>query len=156
MIIKIAKDFGFGLFFILLEILFFKHLKIFGASIDPILLYILWLVQKYNRLQLLIIGSVFALIQDAFLDFWGIMMFSKTLTLFLTYNFIRSRPKTQLLLWQIFLIILGTTIIHNTILLIITNLIGSYVISYSPTLILLGNSTYTAIIGLLMYIFKVR
>lgn len=156
MIIQLAKYSTFGLFFIVLEILFFKHLTIFGASIDPLLLYILWLVQKYDRLQLLIFASVFSLIQDAFLDLWGIMMFSKTLTLFLTYNFIRSRPESQLLLWQIFLIILGTATIHNIILLIVTNFIGTYAVNYSPLIITIGNSIYTAVIGLLIYIFKVR
>ncbi len=153
---QVVRHFAYGLFFILLDVLFFQHLKIFGATIDPVLFFLLWMVQKYDRTQLIIFTAVLALIQDAFFDFWGIMMFSKSLTLFMVYNFIRRRSESQLLLWQIFLIILGAAIIHNIILFILTSFFNAYAVGYSPFLIVVGNSVYTAVIGLLIYIFRVR
>ena len=153
---QLARHFIYGLFFILLDVLFFQHLNIFGASIDPVLFYLLWLVQKYDRTQLIIFTAVLALIQDAFFDFWGIMMFSKSLTLFIIYNFIRRRSEAQLLLWQIFLIILFSAIIHNIILFVLSSFFSAYAVGYSPFMIVIGNSVYTAVIGLLIYIFRVR
>lgn len=153
---QVIRHFIYGLFFILLDVLFFQHLKVFGASIDPVLFFLLWLVQKYDRTQLIIFTAILALIQDAFFDFWGIMMFSKSLTFFIVYNFIRRRSEAQLLLWQIFLIILGTAIIHNIILFILSSFFNAYAVGYSPFLVIIGNSIYTAVIGLLIYIFRVR
>ena len=153
---KLARHLAYGLFFILLDVLFFQHLKIFGASIDPVLFFLLWLIQKYDRTQLIIFTAVLALIQDAFFDFWGIMMFSKSLTLFIVYNFIRRRSEAQLLLWQIFLIILAAAFIHNIILFVLSSFFSAYAAGYSPFTIIIGNSIYTASIGILIYIFRVR
>jgi hypothetical protein len=153
---QIARHLAYGLFFIILDVLFFQHLKIFGSTIDPLVFYLIWLVQKYERTQLVIFTAVLALIQDAFFDFWGIMMFSKTLTMFIVYNFIKRRSEVQLLLWQIFLIILGTAIIHNIILSILSSFFSAYAVGYSPFIIIIGNSIYTALIGVLIYIFRVK
>lgn len=153
---QLVRHLVYGLFFILLDVLFFQHLKIFGATIDPVLFYLLWLVQRYDRTQFIVFTAVLALIQDAFFDFWGIMMFSKTLTLFMVYNFIRRRSEAQLLLWQIFLIIFGAAFIHNIIFFILSSFFSAYAVGFSPFIIIVGNSIYTALIGVLIYIFRVR
>ncbi len=153
---QLARHIAYGLFFILLDVLFFQHLKIFGASIDPLLFFLLWLVQRYERTQLIIFTAVLALIQDALFDFWGIMMFCKTLTIFMVYNFVRRRSETQLLLWQIYLIILVSAFIHNIILFVLSSFFSAYAVSYSPIILIFGNSIYTALIGVLIYTFRVR
>lgn len=153
---QLVRHLFYGLFFILLDLLFFQHLKIFGASVDPLFFFLLWMVQKYDRVQLIIFTAVLALIQDAFFDFWGIMMFSKTLTIFIVYNFIHRKSDAQLLLWQIFLLILGSALIHNIILFILSSFFSAYAVGLSPLTIVFGNSIYTAFIGVLIYIFRVR
>jgi len=153
---QLVRHFAYGLLFIVLDVLFFQHLKVFGASIDPLLFFLLWMIQKYDRVPLLIFTAVLALIQDALFDFWGIMMFSKTLMVFIVYNFIKRRSEAQLLIWQIFLIILGAGIIHNIILFVLSSFFNAYAVGYSPFMIIVGNSFYTALIGILIYIFRVR
>lgn len=153
---QLIRHIAYGLLFIILDVLFFQHLKIFGATIDPLLFYVLWIIQKYERTHLIIFTASLALIQDAFFDFWGIMMFSKTLTAFIVYNFIRRRTEVQLLLWQIFLIIFVSAVIHNIILFSLSSFFTAFATDYSPFMLIFGNSIYTAVIGLLIYIFRVR
>lgn len=153
---QLVRHIAFGILFIILDVLFFQHLTLFGASIDSLLFYLLWIIQKYDRVQLILITASLALLQDALFDFWGIMMFAKTLTVFIIYNFIRRRSEAQLLLWQIFVIIFISALVHNIILFALTSFFTAYAVGYSPFSLIVGNSLYTAIIGLLIYIFKVR
>lgn len=153
---QVVRHILFGIFFVLLDVLFFQHLSVFNATADPLLCYLLWIIQKYDRVPILIMVASLALLQDALFDFWGIMMFSKTLTIFLVYNFIRRRSEAQLLLWQIFLIIFMSAIIHNIILFALSSFFSAFATSYSPITIIFGNTLYTALIGLLIYIFKKR
>ena len=153
---QLLRHILFGIFFVLLDVLFFQHLSIFSSTADPLLCYLLWIIQKYERVPILIMTASFALLQDAFFDFWGIMMFSKTLTIFLVYTFVRRRSEAQLLLWQIFLIIFMSAFIHNIILFVLSSFFIAFATSYSPFAIIIGNTLYTALIGLLIYIFKNR
>ncbi len=145
-----------GIFFVLLDVLFFQHLSVFNATADPLLCYLLWIIQKYDRVPLLIMAASLALLQDALFDFWGIMMFSKTLTIFLVYNFIKRKSEAQLLLWQIFLIIFMGALIHNIILFALSSFFIAFATSYSPFTNIIGNTFYTALIGILIYIFRKR
>ncbi len=153
---ELVKDLANGFLFIMLDILFFQHLSIFGASLDPILFYVIWLVQKYSRTQLLIFTALLAFLQDAIFDLWGLMIFSKTLTFFVVYNFIKKRAESQLLMWQIFILIVIVAILHNLILFSYGNFFNTYSIDYSPFVLIFGNSIYTALVGVLIYIFRIK
>ena len=153
---ELAKNLAYGFLFILLDILFFQHLSIFGASIDPILFYAIWLIQKYNRTQLLLFTAVLAFLQDAIFDFWGLMIFSKSLTFFIVYNFIKKRAETPFLMWQVFIIIASIATIHNLILFGYGSFFNIYSTDYSPFVLIFGNSIYTALVGILIYIFRVK
>lgn len=153
---ELVKDLANGFLFIMLDILFFQHLSIFGASLDPILFYSIWLVKKYSRTQLLIFTALLAFFQDAIFDLWGLMIFSKTLTFFIVYNFIKKRAESQLLIWQIFILIVIVAILHNLILFSYGNFFNTYSIDYSPFVLIFGNSIYTALVGVLIYIFRIK
>ena len=153
---QFLKNLGIGLVFVIAQILFFQHLSLFGCTVDPLIFYLLWLVSKYERTQLLFMAAILGLFQDAFFDMWGIHMFAKTLLIFITYTFVRRRSENQLLLWQIFLIILFTSLIHNIILLGFSSFFDSYSASVLPVVLIIGNALYTAVIGALIFVFKVR
>jgi hypothetical protein len=153
---ELAKDLTNGFFFIFLEVIFFQHLSIFGASIDPILFYAIWLVQRYERTKLLLFLAILAFFQDAMFDFWGLSVFSKTLTFFILYNIIKKKAETQLQFWQIFMIIGFTAFLNNIILFSYGSFFKLYAIDHSSLILIFGNSVYTALVGLLIYIFRVK
>tara|TARA_R110000868_G_scaffold410693_4_gene699785 strand:- start:10964 stop:11434 length:471 start_codon:yes stop_codon:yes gene_type:complete len=156
MSVQVLKDFGIGVIFVIAQVLFFQHLSILGTTADPITFYLLWLVSKYDRPKLLIIASLLGLFQDAFFDFWGMFMFSKTLLIFLFYNFVKRRSEVQSLVWQIFVFIFIAALIHNIIFIGLSSFFDAYATSYSPFLITIGNAIYTAVIGSLIFVFRVK
>ncbi|MEX0721921.1 MAG: rod shape-determining protein MreD [Balneolaceae bacterium] len=150
----ILKDFFIGLFFILLEVMIFQHLSFFGATPDPLLIYLLWLSLKYDRIKIVLFAAFLGLIQDAIFDYWGLYMFSKTLLFFMAYNFLNRRSESRLLLWQIFIVVFIAAFIHNSIFIGLSSFIESYAAGFIPIIFLLGNSLYTAALGSLLFIFK--
>ncbi len=156
MITQILKDIGIGIVFVIAQVLFFQHLTVFGTMADPLIFYLLWLASKYDRTRLLLIAATLGLIQDAFFDFWGLFMFSKTLFVFLTFNFVKRRSENQLLLWQIFLVILGSALVHNLILVGLSVFFDVYASNYSMLVLVFGNAIYTAVLGALIFVLRVK
>ncbi|RNC79462.1 MAG: rod shape-determining protein MreD [Balneola sp.] len=153
---ELLKDFGLGIVFVISQILFFQHLNILGTTVDPIIFFLLWLIPRYERSSLLFMAAALGLIQDAFFDFWGMFMFSKTLLVFLLYNFVRKRAEIQLLLWQIFLFIWVAAIVHNLIFFGLNSFFEAYAVNYYPFLQIVGGAIYTALVGSLIYVFRVK
>lgn len=148
------KDFLVGLSFILAEVLIFQHLSFYGALPDPLLIYLLWLATRYDRVKLVLFAALLGLTQDALFDFWGLNMFSKTLLCFMFFNFINRRNEGRLLSWQIFLVIAVAAIFHNLIFLGLSSFIEAYTSGFMPIIFILGNSLYTALLGSMLFIFK--
>ncbi|SMO86357.1 rod shape-determining protein MreD [Gracilimonas mengyeensis] len=148
------KDFLVGVCFILIEVLIFQHLSLFGATPDPLLIYLLWLAMRYERIKLLLFAAILGLLQDALFDFWGLNMFSKTLMCFLIFNFISRQKESRMLLWQIFVIIGAASLIHNIIFLGLGTFIQAYNTGFAPIIFVVGNSLYTAALGSMLFIFK--
>ncbi|MEQ9308365.1 MAG: rod shape-determining protein MreD [Balneolaceae bacterium] len=153
---ELLKDFGLGIIFGISQILFFQHLEVFGTTADPVTFYLLWLVAKYDRPKLLLIAALLGLFQDALFDFWGMFMFSKTLLVFLFYSFVKRRSEVQLLVWQIFIFIFLAALVHNIIFIGLSSFFDAYAYNYSPILSTFGNAIYTAVVGSLIYIFRVK
>lgn len=151
---EIVKDLIIGLSFVILEVLIFQHLSFFGATPDPLLIFLIWIAMKYDRVQLVIITAVLAFFQDALFDFWGLNMFSKVLLMFFAHNFLSRQRESRLLVWQIFLVILMCAFFHNLIFLGLSSFIDAYSSGFSPIIFLLLNSLYTATLGAMLFIFK--
>ncbi len=154
MSVEIIKDFVVGLCFILLEVFIFQHLSLFGTTPDPLLIYLLWLAMRYDRVKLLLFAATLGLIQDALFDFWGLNMFSKTLICFLAFNFLNRRNESRMLLWQIFVITGIVSLIHNVIFVGLGTFIQAYSTGFAPIIFVLGKSLYTAALGTMLFIFK--
>lgn len=150
----IIKDFLLGLFFIFLEVVIFQHLTFFGINPDPLLIYLLWLSLKYDRFNIIIFAAVLGFVQDALFDYWGLNMFSKTLLFFMFYKLLNRFSNKRLLIWQVAVIILGVSLIHNIFFLGLSNFSNVYATGSVPILFLFGNSLYTAVLGSMLFIFK--
>lgn len=148
------KDLIIGLMFVLSEVLIFQHLNVFGVTPDLLLIYVLWLATKYERVKLILITALLAFIQDALFDFWGINVFSKTLLCFMLYNFISRNKEGRLLLWQIFAVLGIASVIHNVIFLGLSSFLDAYSTQFQPAIFVIGSSLYTATVGSMLFIFK--
>lgn len=148
------KDLLIGFSFILADVLIFQHLSLLGAVPDPLLIYLLWMALKYDRIKLVLFAAALGLIQDALFDFWGLNMFAKTLLCFASYNFLNRRIEGRLVIWQVFLIIAIATLFHNLVFLGLSSFIEAYTTGFSPIIFVVGNSLYTALLGSMLFIFK--
>jgi rod shape-determining protein MreD len=147
------KDIGVGLGFLLLQILLFRHLKIFQMQPDLVLIFLVWYMARKDRTSALLMAAGFGFLQDAMLDLWGLNMFAKTLLIFISYNFIPRRSK-RLLTGQVFLTILVASLLHN--LLGLNTLIQNYSAEIFFWRNLLGNSLYTAIVASFIQLFRTK
>lgn len=148
------KDFGIGLGFVALQIVMFRHLKIFEMQPDLVLIYILWLIARRNRTQCLFIAAGLGLFQDALLDLWGLNMFSKILMTFAIYNFTPKSSDGRLLFGQIFLIVVIASLIHNIIFLGLSFVVENYSAELLFWQQWIGNAAYTAVIASFIQLFR--
>jgi rod shape-determining protein MreD len=151
---SLIKHIGLGIIFVLSQLLIFQHLAIFGSIVDPVIILLLWISLRYKRHEVLFFAAGFGLFQDALFDVWGLNMFAKTLTFFLVYKIISRNSEARLLIWQVFGFIFGTAFVHNVIYLSFSSFLDSYTYSFSPIILLLVSSLYTALIGSILHILK--
>ncbi|MGK7369073.1 MAG: rod shape-determining protein MreD [Candidatus Halalkalibacterium sp. M3_1C_030] len=148
------KDFGIGLGFVALQIVLFRHLKIYEVQADLVLIYLIWYMTQRDRTTAIIMAALLGFFQDAFLDLWGLNMFSKTLIVFSTFNIIPKTKEIRLLLGQVFLSILLIALAHNLVYLGLSTLVEQYSAELLFWRRLAGNSIYTAIVGSFIYLFR--
>ena len=148
------KYIGIGLAFLLVQLMLFRHLKIYQMQPDLVLIFLVWYMARKDRTSALFMAAGFGFLQDALLDLWGLNMFSKTLLTFIGYNFTPEGSDRQLLVGQIFLTIIIASLIHNTIFLGLNALIQNYSAELFFWRHLLGNSLYTAIVASFIHLFR--
>lgn len=150
------KNIGLGLLFLLVQVVLFRHLKIYQVQPDLVLIFLVWYMARKDRTSAILMAAGLGIAQDALLDLWGLNMFSKTLLVFVSYNFIPKNTKKQLLLGQVFLTILIICFAHNLILLGLNALIENYTAEIFFWRHLFGNSLYTSVIAGVIYLFRTR
>lgn len=152
--LKQLKDFGIGLGFVALQVVLFRHLKIYEMQADVVLIFLIWYMTQRDRTTAIVMAAALGFFQDAFLDLWGLNMFSKTLIVFSAFNIIPKTKEIRLLLGQVFLTVLLISLAHNLVYLGL----NIFVEQYSAELIfwqqLAGNSIYTAVVGSFIYLFR--
>ncbi|MDX1639843.1 MAG: rod shape-determining protein MreD [Balneolaceae bacterium] len=148
------KDFGVGLSFVALQIVMFRHLKLWGMQPDLVLIYILWLITRRDRTTCLILAAGLGFFQDALLDLWGLNMFSKTLLTFMAYNFIPKSSDVRLLIGQIFLTVLIASMVHNIIFLGLNLVVEIYSAELFFWREWIGNAVYTAVVASFIHLFR--
>jgi rod shape-determining protein MreD len=146
------RDFFIGLGLLAVQVILFRHLKIYGAEADLLLILLLWLSIRKNKTEILLFAAGFGLLQDALTDLWGLNMFSKTFLLFFAHNYLNKISENSLILWQIFLILLIAAFAHNFVLLSLSMFVEIYTTGINFWTLLLGSSLYTAAVGSFLYL----
>ncbi|MEX1010786.1 MAG: rod shape-determining protein MreD [Balneolaceae bacterium] len=141
-----------GLFIIAIQVILLRHLKVYGGEADLVLIYLLWIATHRNRTETLLFAAGAGLLQDAMTDLWGLNLFSKTLLIFLFHGYLNKISENRFILWQIFLILLITTIVHNAIFVFVSSFAGIYATSYAAGPMLIAGSLYTALTGSFLYL----
>ncbi len=150
------KHIGLGILFLLMQIVLFRHLKIFQIQPDLVLIFVIWYMARENRTSALLMAAGLGFLQDAMLDLWGLNMFSKTLLVFMSYNFIPRGSKKRLLVGQVFLTILIAGLLHNLIFLGLNGVVQNYSAEFFFWQHLIGNSIYTAVVGSFIQLFRTK
>lgn len=148
------KNIGLGIGFLLIQVMLFRHLKIYQIQPDLVLIFTIWFLTHNDRTSALLMAAGLGFMQDALLDLWGLNMFAKTLLTFICYNYIPKGLKKRLLVGQVFLIILIVGLIHNLIFLGLNILIENYSAEVLFWRQLLGSSLYTAVVASFIQLFR--
>ena len=146
-----------GVFIVALQWLLFGRLRIWGAYPDVVLLYVAWLGVRHGRLAGSVAGFGLGFLIDAIYGTWGIHMFVKTLVGFLVGLFPASERETLLILpQQAFLGVLVIALLHNGLMVALMALQSGTRTPFLITVLWLGSSLYTSILGLLAAVFSTR
>jgi hypothetical protein len=151
---NLVKHIIYAFLVFLAQILLFRHLRIFGAEADFILLFILWLMSQRDRTSVLLFAALLGFSQDALLDLWGLNMFAKVTIVMMCYNLVPDAEDTLPVIARITFIILIITLIHNIILVTIAAFVDSLSFTSTFALVLLGNTIFTTFAGAFLYVFR--
>lgn len=143
-----------GLGMVAVQIILLRHLKIYGAESDLILLFLLWLCTRQSRTECLVFAASLGLFQDALTDLWGVHMFSKTLMVFVIHHFLNRTSENRFLIWQVFLIILGAAFLHNLVFYFVSSFSGLYAGSFVAGSIIFISTIFTAILGSFLHLVR--
>lgn len=150
------KQIGYGLIFVLIQLLMFRHLKLFQIQADLILIYIIWVMVTDNRTSSIVIAALLGFVYDMLMDTWGLHMFTKTFVAFAAFNIMPRYSEIRLPAGQVFFIVFGMGLLHNILFLGV----ASFIEAFSESLFFwrhwIGNSIYTALVGMLLYLFKAK
>ena len=146
----------FGIGAVAVQVILLRHLTIFDAQSDLVLIFTLWICTKRSKTKVILLTAFVAFFQDALTDLWGLNLFTKVLTVFVLYNFLNRTSENQFLVWQIFLIVLGASFLHNIIFYIVSSLTGTYASEYVVISLLLVSSLFTAVLGSFLHLVRSR
>lgn len=148
------KDFGMGLGFVVLQIVLFRHLRVYDMQADLVLVFLLWFMMRRDRTSAIIMAAFLGFVQDAILDLWGLNMFSKTLLAFAGYNFLPKNSDVRLILGQVFIIVFIASVAHNLIFLGMSSVVQNYSAEFLFWRQLIGNSIYTGFVASFIQLFR--
>lgn len=146
----------YGIGAVAIQVILLRHLTIFDAQSDLVLLYTLWICTQRSKTEVILLSAFAAFFQDALTDLWGLNLFSKVLTVFILYNFLNRTSENQFLVWQIFLLVLGASFLHNIIFYIVSSLTGTYASEYVVISLILVSSVFTALLGSFLHLVRSR
>lgn len=136
------------------QIMLFRHLRIFGAETDVVLIFIIWLMSIQSRTTVLVFAAVLGLFQDALLDLWGLNMFSKVLLVMLFYNLAPKSDDPKQPFARFFIVFAGMTLFHNIILVLLASFVQSLSASAVVGRVLVGNTLFTSLTGSFIHTIK--
>lgn len=145
-----------GIGAIAIQVILLRHLTVFDAQSDLVLLFTLWICTKRSKTDVLLLTAFVAFFQDALTDLWGLHLFTKVLTVFILHNFLNRTSENRFLVWQIFLIVLGASFLHNIIFYIVSSLTGTYASEFVVVSLLVVSTIFTALLGSFLHLVRTR
>lgn len=145
-----------GIGAVAIQVILLRHLTVFNAQSDLVLLFTLWICTKRDKTEVILLTAFVAFFQDALTDLWGLNLFTKVLTVFILHNFLNRTSENRFLVWQIFLIVLGASFLHNILFYIVSSLTGTFASEYIVISLLLVSSVFTAVLGSFLHIVRSR
>ncbi|MCC5915466.1 MAG: rod shape-determining protein MreD [Balneolaceae bacterium] len=144
----------YGIAFVVIQVVLFRNLRVFEAEVDIVLIFILWLCTRKSRTQVLLYAALLGFMQDAMSDLWGLHMFSKTLLVFILHSYLNRISENQFMFWQIFLILLAITMVHNLIFLGLSLFSSIYSAGFIFWSLLLVGSLLTSVTGSFLHLVR--
>lgn len=146
-----------GLVIVLVQWTVLGHLRIWGAYPDAVLLYVAWLGLRHGRLAGSVSGFGLGLLMDAIYGTWGIHAFIKTVLGFLVGLFPANERETLLIQpQQAFIGSLVIALLHNGLLATFLAVQSGARTTFLITVLWLGSSLYTSIVGTIASLFNTR
>lgn len=146
-----------GLLVVALQWLILGRLRLWGAFPDVVLLYVAWIGLRYGRLSGSLMGGILGLLMDAIYGTWGVHMFVKALVGFLVGLFPASERETLLIQpQQAFLGALVIALLHNGLMVALMALQTGTRTTFLITVLWLGSSLYTSLLGTIASLFNTR
>ncbi len=143
-----------GLAAVLLQMLIFNHLSYGPIQADITLVALIWVIATQNRTTAILFAAFVGLMSDFFLDYWGLHLMAKPLTTLIVYKFVPRVEETRLFFTQVFLILLGISLVHNFFFLIAAFFAQIYQAGPVFLQIMIGSSLMTAITGSIIHILR--
>lgn len=143
-----------GLAAIILQILIFNHLSYRYMRPDFTLLVLIWFIATQNRTRSILFAAYVGILNDFFLDLWGLHLLSKTVTTLLIHSFIPRIEETKLFFTQAFLLFLVISLVHNMVFLVAALFTQIYQTETIFFEILFGSSLLTAAVGSIIHLLR--
>ncbi len=150
------KNIAGGLGFVVVQIILFRHLKIFDVQPDLVLLFLLWYMSRSDRTSAILMGAFLGLAQDAMLDLWGLNMFAKTLIAFMGHHLLPRGGDTRLVMNQVVLTVFIASLAHNLVFLGLTQLVQTYSGEVLFWRQWIGGSIYTMVLAGFIHLFRTK
>ncbi len=144
----------YGLGIVAIQIILFRHLRIFGAQSDLILIFVLWLCTNKSKTYCLLLAAFLGFFQDAMTDLWGLNLFTKTLLVFILHGYLNRISKNRLIFWQVLLIIYFSALLHNLILFGVSTFSELFSTDYILLSFMLISPLFTSLVGSFLHIVK--
>lgn len=145
-----------GIGAVAIQVILLRHLTVFNAQSDLVLLFTLWICTRRDKTEVILLTAFVAFFQDALTDLWGLNLFTKVLTVFILHNFLNRTSENKFLVWQIFLIVLGASFLHNIIFYIVSSLTGTFASEFVVISLLLVSTVFTAVLGSFLHLVRSR
>lgn len=137
-----------------IQTILLRHLEIFGAEADLVLVFLLWICTKRPKTDALLFATFLGFLQDAMTDLWGLHMFSKILMVFILHGYLNRISKARFIFWQVFMLILSAAFLHNIIFYGVSLFSGLYTSGAILWSLLLVSPLFTAIIGSFLHLVR--
>ena len=155
--LSVFRQTAYGLAIVAAQWLIFGRLRLWGAYPDAVLLFVAWLGLRYGRRYGAVGGFGLGLLMDAIYGTWGIQMFTKTLVGFLLGLFPAQERESLLILpRQAFVGGLVIALVHNGIMVTLLALESGASNRSLLTALWIGSACYTAGLGYLAALFRIR